>query len=206
MTPPAKRSSTPAAGNTARTLPVKLFKDQAAWRTWLAKHHGASTGLWLRIAKKGATMKSVTYKEALDAALCYGWIDGQKGKFDEASWLQKFTPRGAKSIWSKINRSRAQELIVGGEMRAPGLAAIENAKTNGRWDSAYDSHRTATAPADFTAALKHHPGAAAFFKTLDSANRYAILWRIQTVKKAETRQRKIEQFVLMLSKGEKIHP
>jgi uncharacterized protein YdeI (YjbR/CyaY-like superfamily) len=171
-----------------------------------AKRKAAPAGVWLRIAKKDAAMKSVTYKEALDAALCHGWIDGQKGKFDEASWLQKFTPRGAKSIWSKINRARAQELIAGGEMRAPGFAAIENAKTNGRWDSAYDSHSTAKAPADFTAVLKRHPAAAAFFKTLDSANRYAILFRLQTVKKAETRRRKIEQFVLMLARGEKIHP
>lgn len=200
------RKSAPAAGNPARTLPVKLFRDRAAWRSWLAKHHDASAGLWLRIAKKNAAIRTVSYREALDAALCHGWIDGQKGRFDDSSWLQKFTPRAPKSIWSRINRARALELIRDGEMRPPGLAAIGNAKASGRWDSAYDSHSSATVPADLRAALKQAPAAAAFFKTLDSANRYAILFRIQTVKKAESRRRKIEAFVLMLSRKEKIHP
>lgn len=197
---------TTSAGNPRPALPVKLFRNQSAWKAWLTKHCDASAGVWLRLAKKSASLRSITYREALDVALCYGWIDGQKNTFDDASWLQKFTPRGPKSIWSKINRTRAGELMKSGRMRAPGLAAIERARENGRWDSAYDSHRTAVPPPDFTAALKKSPGAAAFFRTLNSQNRYAILFRIQTVKKSATRQRRIEQFVLMLAQQKKLYP
>ena len=164
-------------------LPVRLFKDDAAWEAWLAKQHAKSAGLWLRIAKAGSNVKSVSYAEALDVALCYGWIDGQKKTFDDATWLQKFTPRGKRSIWSKINREKA----------------------TGQWDSAYDSHRTAGVPDDLQRALDAHPKAKAFFATLNSANRYAILFRIQTVKRAETRAKKIEQFVGMLERHEVIH-
>jgi len=151
-------------------------------------------------------LRSVAYKEALEVALCYGWIDGQKRPESEQAWLQKFLPRSSKSIWSKINREKALALISSGEMKAAGLEAIENAKKNGRWDAAYDSPSGATVPSDFQAALDASPQAAAFFKTLDRANRYAVLWRIQTVKKVETRRRKIEQFIAMLERGEKIHP
>lgn len=186
--------------------PIRLFSNQEAWTAWLEKHHRKSDGLWLRVAKKGSGLQSVSYGEALEAALCYGWIDGQKRGESEQAWLQRFLPRSAKSIWSKINREKALALIASGEMKPAGLAAIEEARKNGRWDSAYDSPGNATVPADLQAALDASPNAAAFFKTLNSANRYAILWRIQTVKKAETRTRKIEQFIAMLDRREKFHP
>ncbi|MGA3187972.1 MAG: YdeI/OmpD-associated family protein [Bryobacteraceae bacterium] len=187
-------------------LPIKLFKSKQDWAVWLDKSHRKSAGLWLRLAKKDSGLASVSYKEALDAALCYGWIDGQKRPENELTWLQKFVPRSSRSIWSKINREKAQALIASGEMKPAGLEAIENARKNGRWDAAYDSQGGATVPADFQTALDRNPRAAIFFKTLDRANRYAVLWRIQTVKKAETRARKIEQFIGMLESEEKIHP
>ncbi len=196
-------TSTPKA---ATELPVKLFKTQKAWVTWLDKNHTKSAGVWLRIAKKTSDLKSVSYAEAVEAALCYGWIDGQGKGLDESEYLQKFTPRGSRSIWSKINRTKAEALIKSGRMQPAGLAAIERAKKNGRWDAAYDSHRTATVPDDFQAELNKNPKAKAFFATLDSTNRYAILWRIQTARKAETRARRIEQFIRMLEQHEKIHP
>lgn len=186
-------------------LPVTLFKNQKAWETWLAKHFDSSAGVWLRIAKKDSAEKSVSYQEALDVALCYGWIDGQKQKYDEGSWLQKFTPRGPRSIWSKINRTKALALIDSGRMKPAGLAAIEKAKANGQWESAYDSHRTATVPDYFERELSRNPRAKKFFATLNSQNRYAILWRLQTAKKEETRQKRIEQFIEMLNKGETLH-
>ncbi len=187
-------------------LPVRLFKDGAAWEAWLARQHARSAGVWLRIAKAASNVKSVSYADALDVALCYGWIDGQKKAFDHATWLQKFTPRGKRSVWSKINREKVQRLVESGRMQPPGLEAVAHAKTNGQWDSAYDSHRTAVVPADFQRALDGHPKAKVFFATLNSANRYAILFRIQTVKRAETRAKKIEQFVGMLERHEVIHP
>lgn len=186
-------------------LPVALFKDQKHWGTWLDKHHGESPGLWLRLAKKGSDIQSVTYAEALEVALCYGWIDGQKRAYDESSWLQKLTPRGDRSLWSKVNREKAEELIRTGRMKPAGLAAIERAKQNGRWEAAYDSPGKATVPSDFKEELDRHPEAKEFFATLNSANRYAILWRIQTVKKAETRARRIQQFIEMLERHETIH-
>jgi uncharacterized protein YdeI (YjbR/CyaY-like superfamily) len=186
-------------------LPVHLFKDAAAWETWLAKHHAKSPGLWLRIAKAAANVESLSYAEALDVALCYGWIDGQKKTCDAETWLQKFTPRGKRSIWSKINREKAEGLVASGRMKSPGLAAVDRAKANGQWESAYDSHKTAAVPEDLQRALDAHPTAKAFFATLNSANRYAILFRIQTVKRAETRTKKIEQFVAMLERHEVIH-
>jgi len=186
--------------------PVRLFKSKQDWAAWLEKNHRKSAGLWLRLAKKNSRLRSVSYKEALEVALCYGWIDGQKRPESEATWLQRFLPRSSKSIWSKINRERAQALIADGQMKAAGHEAIENAKKTGRWDAAYDSPSRATVPSDFQAALDASPRAAVFFKTLDRANRYAVLWRIQTAKKAETRARKIEQFIGMLEKEEKIHP
>jgi uncharacterized protein YdeI (YjbR/CyaY-like superfamily) len=185
---------------------IKLFKSQPDWAAWLEKNHRSSEGLWLRLAKKDSGLRSISYKEALDVALCHGWIDGQKKPEDEQTWLQKFAPRGPRSIWSKINREKAQALIASGEMNPAGFDAIENAKKNGRWEAAYDSPSGATIPADLQAALDANPQAAAFFKTLNKANSYAILWRIQTVKKAETRARKIEQFIAMLERKEKLHP
>jgi uncharacterized protein YdeI (YjbR/CyaY-like superfamily) len=186
-------------------LPVRLFKTQKEWAGWLRENHAASPGLWLRLAKRASGLASVTYDEAVETALCYGWIDGQKKGYDDSSWLQKFTPRGPRSIWSKINREKAERLIKSGQMRAPGLKAIERARQNGQWDGAYDSPGRAAVPEDFQAALDRNAKAKNFFATLDSANRYAILFRIQTAKKAETRARRIQQFVDMLARNEKIH-
>jgi uncharacterized protein YdeI (YjbR/CyaY-like superfamily) len=187
-------------------LPIILFEDQAAWAAWLEQNHADSRGLWLRHAKKAADLSSVSYAEALDTALCYGWIDGQKKSYDDSSWLQKWTPRGTKSIWSKINREKALKLIESGAMQPAGMTQVERAKQDGRWDAAYDSHSTATVPDDFQAALDSNPEAKAFFATLNSTNRYAILFRIQTAKKAETRARRIGEFIGMLERKEKLYP
>src|SRR5215211_1842948 len=149
--------------NTRNDLPIILFQRQQDWEAWLDEHHASSSGLWLRLAKKAADLQSLSYAEALEVALCYGWIDGQKKAYDESSWLQKFTPRGAKSIWSKINREKAQQLIESGKMRPAGLKAIASAKSDGRWDAAYDSQRSAEVPGDFQAALDRSPEAQAFF-------------------------------------------
>lgn len=187
-------------------LKISLFQNKDAWEDWLSNHFDSSSGLWLRISKKQAELPSITYPEALEVALCYGWIDGQKKKYDEISWLQKFTPRGPRSIWSKINRAKALELIERGMMKPAGLAAIERARKNGQWESAYDSFKTTTIPPDLQMALNKSPEAAAFFATLNSQNRYAILFRIQTAKKSETRQKRIEQFIRMLERHEKLYP
>jgi uncharacterized protein YdeI (YjbR/CyaY-like superfamily) len=187
-------------------LPVILFEDQDGWATWLAANHAASPGLWLRIAKKAAGITSLSYDEALEVALCYGWIDGQKKSYDDGSWLQKFTRRGAKSIWSKINREKVQALIERGRMQPAGHAEIERAKQDGRWDAAYDSQRVAAVPDDLQVALDGNPAARAFFATLNSRNRYAILFRIQTAKKPQTRAKRIEQFVRMLAQHETLYP
>jgi uncharacterized protein YdeI (YjbR/CyaY-like superfamily) len=192
--------------DTANDLPIRLFKSKQDWAIWLDKNHRKSTGLWLRLAKKGSTDQSVSYQEALEVALCYGWIDGQKRGESEQAWLQRFLPRSARSVWSKINREKALALLASGDMTAAGLEAIEKAKTNGQWDAAYDSPRGAIVPSDLQAALDANPRAKTFFETLDRANRYAVLWRIQTAKRAETRTRKIEQFVAMLARGERLHP
>lgn len=194
------------SSKTPPDLPVRQFKGQPDWAAWLEKNHARSAGVWLRLAKTASGLKSVTYPEAVEAALCYGWIDGQAKGYDDSAWLQKFTPRRAKSIWSRINREKALALIQGGRMKPAGLAAINQAKADGRWAAAYDSPSRAAVPEDFQAELDKHPQAKAFFATLDSANRYAILFRIQTVKKAGTRARRIRQFIEMLSKKEKIHP
>lgn len=183
-----------------------MFEDQETWFSWLRKNHVTSSGVWLRIAKKGANVRSVSYLQAVDAALCFGWIDGQKKSDDESYWLQRFTPRSGKSIWSKINREKATRLIELGQMNATGLREVERAKRDGRWDGAYDSPSGATIPADFQAVLNKIPRAKAFFATLDSRNRYALLFRIQTAKKAETRARRIKQFAEMLSQQQKIYP
>jgi uncharacterized protein YdeI (YjbR/CyaY-like superfamily) len=186
-------------------LPILPFANKKKWADWLAKQHDKSAGVWLRIAKKGANIPSVTYEEALDVALCYGWIDGQKKGFDDQYWLQKFTPRGPRSIWSKINTEKAERLIASGEMKPAGLKAIEADKQDGRWEAAYEGQKRISVPEDFQAALDKNKKAKAFFETLNSVNRYAILFRIYNAKKPETRARKIQQFVEMLERGEKIH-
>jgi uncharacterized protein YdeI (YjbR/CyaY-like superfamily) len=187
-------------------LPIVFFKEKTDWMEWLEANHATAAGIWVRLAKKGAKETSINYAEALEMALCYGWIDGLKKSFDEASWLQKFTPRGAKSLWSKINREKAEQLIVGGQMKAAGFAAIESARQDGRWDAAYDSQSKATVPDDFQAALDQNKQAKAFFATLNSVNRYAILFRIQTATKPETRAKRIQKFIEMLERHETIHP
>jgi uncharacterized protein YdeI (YjbR/CyaY-like superfamily) len=186
--------------------PTQLFESREEWAGWLNKNHNTSTGLWLRLAKKSSTLTSISYQEALEVALCHGWIDGQKKPESEQTWLQRFVPRSSRSIWSKINREKALALIASGKMQAAGLAAIARAKENGQWEAAYDSPSGSTVPSDFQAALDAKPKAKTFFQTINRTNRYAILWRIQTAKKAETRARRIEQFIAMLERGENIHP
>jgi len=190
----------------AAELPTLSFATPSAFSDWLADHHASSRGIWLRLAKKASGTVSITYAEALDVALAWGWIDGQKQGGDEASWLQKFTRRGAKSVWSKINREKALALIKAGAMQPAGLAEVERAKQDGRWDVAYDPPSRATMPADLQAALANNARAAAFFLKLDARNRYAVLWRVQTAKKIETRQKRIAALVTMLARGEKVHP
>jgi uncharacterized protein YdeI (YjbR/CyaY-like superfamily) len=185
--------------------PIRLFATQAAWARWLEKNHRKSAGMWLRLAKKGAGLRSVPYQEALEVALCYGWIDGQKRGESEQAWLQRFLPRSANSIWSRINRDKAMALIANGRMNAAGLETVAAAKKAGRWNTAYDSPKGAKVPEDFQLALQANPQARDFFQSLDGANRYAVLFRIQTVKKAETRIRKIREFVEMLERNQTVH-
>ncbi|MEO3872807.1 YdeI/OmpD-associated family protein [Nonomuraea sp. B12E4] len=187
-------------------LPTIAFPSRAAFEKWLETEHEVSPGLWLKIAKKESGIPSVSYAEALDVALCFGWIDGQKDKFDAEHWLQRFTPRTPRSRWSKVNRGRAEELIAAGSMRPTGLAQIEKAKADGRWEAAYASQKTATVPDDLQAALDADPAAAEFFATLDSRNRYSILYRVGDAKKPATRAARIEKFVAMLREHQKIHP
>jgi uncharacterized protein YdeI (YjbR/CyaY-like superfamily) len=179
---------------------------RAEWTTWLAENHGRSAGVWLVLAKKGSGLSTPTYQEALEVALCFGWIDGQKGARNASTWAQRFTPRGPKSIWSKINVAKAEALIAAGEMKQAGLAAVEAAKKDGRWAAAYASQKIAGVPSDLQAALDASPKASAFFATLSNANRYAILFRVQTAKKAEKRRERIAHFVAMLERHETIHP
>ncbi len=190
----------------AKALTIRSFSKPKEWSAWLAKHHAKSPGIWMKIAKKDSGIPTVYYPEALDTALCYGWIDGQKGKGGDLDWLQKFTPRAKRSIWSKINREKVLALIKSGKMKKPGLLEIERAKKDGRWEAAYDSMRSAVIPPDLKKALSQNPKAKAFYATLSSQNRYAILFRIHNVKRPETRARRIETFVKMLGKGGKIHP
>jgi len=186
--------------------PVLHFEDQQSWRAWLHEYHAEAKGVWLRLAKKTAQANSVQYTEALETALCYGWIDGQKQADDDQFWRQKFTPRTARSVWSKINREKAEALIENGLMHAAGLNEVERARADGRWQAAYDSASKAAVPDDLQQALDANPKASAFFATLDSQNRYAILYRVQTAKKAETRARRIGEYVEMLERNEKLHP
>jgi uncharacterized protein YdeI (YjbR/CyaY-like superfamily) len=196
------KSSRNAAGGEA----ILQFEQEKDWATWLHKNHGKSSGVWLRLAKKASGIASISYVEAIEAALCYGWIDGQKKSDDEHYWLQKFTRRTERSIWSKINREKALKLVDAGKMKLAGLKEIERAKADGRWNAAYDSPSKATVPSDLQAALDANARAKSFFATLDGANRYAILFRIQNVKKAETRTKRIKKFIEMLEKHEKVHP
>lgn len=200
----AAKARTAKSGVSAND-PIGAFKDAKAWEAWLAKNQHAADGIWVRIAKKGAGAKSVTQPEAVEVALCHGWIDSQMMPESATARLQRFTPRRRTSIWSKINRERALALIAGGRMRPAGLEEIERAKRDGRWEAAYDSARTATVPADFESELEANPKAKAFFKTISAANRYAILWRLQTAKKADTRAKRMRSFIEMLEKGETIH-
>lgn len=180
--------------------PIAHFADRAAFRAWLAEHHAMRPGLWLRIAKTASPLRSVTIAEALDTALCFGWIDGQRKSHDADSYLQRFTPRTKRSAWSKRNREHVERLIAGGEMQAAGQAAVEAARADGRWERAYDSARSATVPEDLRAALDAEPGATAHFATLTGTSRYTILHRIQTAVRPETRRRRIAEFVTMLGR------
>ena len=203
-TAPAKTAASKAT--TQAEYPTLSFKGPDQFKSWLSAHHGSSRGIWLRLMKKASGVASVSYQEALDVALSWGWIDGQLKPLDAESWLRKFGPRGARSMWSKINREKALALIASKQMQPAGLEEVERAKRDGRWGAAYDSPSNATVPPDLAAALKNAPRAAAFFKTLEARNRYAILFRVQAPKKPETRQRKIRELVSMLERGEKIHP
>jgi uncharacterized protein YdeI (YjbR/CyaY-like superfamily) len=188
------------------SYPRLSFDNQASWEAWLAEHHAGSKGVWLKIAKKETGFPSVNYAEALDSALCYGWIDGQKAALDGQYWLQKFTRRGRKSGWSKVNCQKAAALIAAGRMQPAGLAQVEAAKADGRWEAAYESQRTIAVPEDLQSEMDKHPAAQAFFDTLDSANRYAVLYRVTTAKRPERRAAKIIKLVEMLDRGEKLHP
>ncbi len=186
--------------------PTLLFSSSKEWRKWLEQNHGASSGIWMKISKKGSETPSASYSEALDEALCFGWIDGQKKPLDESFWLQRFVPRKPKGNWSKINIQHAERLIRNGSMHPAGLREVEKAKADGRWDAAYESQSSATVPDDLQAELDRNPRAAEFFGKLSSVNRYAILYRLQTAKRPETRTGRLAKFVEMLSKGETIHP
>ena len=183
-----------------------LFTCQGAFAQWLEAHHASLDGIWLRHAKKGAPTPSVTYQEALEVALCFGWIDGQKRSLDAHHYLQRWTPRRARSLWSKVNCAKVFGYIEDGKMQPSGLAEIERAKKDGRWDAAYDPASSATVPPDLQAAFDAHPGAEAFFATLNSQNRYAVLFRVQTATTPQARARKVQQFAAMLARGETVHP
>ena len=183
--------------------PLLEFGSQAAFEHWLAREHARSDGIWLKIAKKSSGIETVTYEEAVEAALCYGWIDGQMKRLDDAYYIQRFTPRRSRSKWSKINVKKAEALIATGRMKAAGLAEVERAKADGRWAAAYDSPSTATVPDDLAAALGSRPRAHALFERLTSSQRYSILYQVQDAKRPETRARRIARFVEMLDRGER---
>jgi uncharacterized protein YdeI (YjbR/CyaY-like superfamily) len=187
-------------------LAVIELADRGAWEEWLDENHRESPGVWLRIARKASGIETVSYEEALDTALAYGWIDGQRAGHDDTFYLQRFTARGPRSRWSRRNRDKATALIERGLMKPAGLEQVERARADGRWDAAYAGPRTATVPDDLQRELDANPAAERFFATLDSANRYAILYRVEEAKRPETRARRIEKFVAMLAAGEKIHP
>jgi len=186
-------------------LPILLFATPPDLEAWLEVNFEESDGLWLKIAKKGAPEPSVTYAEALEVALCFGWIDSQKRGLDETHFLQRFTPRRPRGRWSRINRDKAEGLIAAGAMRPAGLTEVEAAKADGRWEAAYEGQRTAKVPEDLQRELDSNQAAREFFAGLDSANRYAIVYRLNDAKKPETRERRLRKFVAMLERGEKIH-
>ena len=187
----------------ADDLETRAFATQAKWAQWLEKNHATAPGIWLKLAKKGSGVRSVDYAEAVEVALCYGWIDGLVRRLDEDFYVQRFTPRRPRSKWSKINRGKVEELIASGKMKPAGLAEIDRAKADGRWDAAYDPPSTSEVPDDLAAALKKKPKAARFFETLNRSNRYMILYQIQDAKRPETRARRIAKFVEMLNEERK---
>jgi uncharacterized protein YdeI (YjbR/CyaY-like superfamily) len=186
---------------TKQDLPILEFEDADAWAAWLESNHEASTGVWVKVAKKGAPRTTVSYAAALDVALAYGWIDGQKGRYDDAFWLQRFTRRGSKSKWSQVNRDKAEVLIAAGRMTPAGLAEVERAKADGRWDAAYPAQSQATIPDDFQQALDANPSAKAFFETLTGATRYAFLYRLHNVKRPDARAKRIAGYIERLNAG-----
>ena len=181
------------------------FQSSKDWKRWLHRNHSDSPGIWVKIFKKGSNVPSITIAEALDEALCYGWIDGQRRRFDEQSYLQRYTPRRSRSVWSKINRENVARLVRDKRMQPAGLKEVARAKADGRWAAAYDSPSRMTLPEDFKKALARNKKAQAFFKTLNRQNTYAICFRLHGAKKPETRERRIAQFVEMLAEGRKIH-
>jgi uncharacterized protein YdeI (YjbR/CyaY-like superfamily) len=204
---PAKsaRTKSTRSGKPAPAEPTRTFRTRHDFASWLEKNHHRSSGIWARIARKGGSVKSMTYQEGLDVALCYGWIDALKRPENEDAWLQRFVPRRPKSLWSKINREKALGLVERGEMRPAGHAEIERAKQDGRWDAAYDSPARATVPPELERALGGNPRAKRFFDGLDRVNRYAVIWRVQTAKTPETRARRLAKLMSMLEKGETLH-
>lgn len=186
-------------------LDVISFSSAREWRKWIAKNHDKSKGIWLRFFKKDSGEKTVTYAEALDDALCYGWIDGQANKYDDQSYIQRFTPRRARSIWSKRNTKKVERLIEEGRMRKPGMDQVELAKADGRWQKAYDSPRNMKVPEDFLLQLSKNKKAKAFFDELNKTNLYAIAWRLQTAKKPETREKRLKEILKMMREGRKFH-
>ena len=202
---PARRSAALKPRRWPDDLPVLSFESAAKMEAWLERSHGDSDGIWLKIAKKGAGVESVDYAEALELALCFGWIDSQKRALDETHFLQRFTPRRPRGRWSRINRDAAEKLIAAGRMRPAGLAEVEAARADGRWDAAYEGQRTAKVPDDLRRELDRNQAAREFFAGLDSQNRYAILYRLDEAKKPETRERRLRKFVGMLERGETIH-
>jgi uncharacterized protein YdeI (YjbR/CyaY-like superfamily) len=194
VTPPGERRD-----------PALSFPSGDAFERWLEQNHDTAPEAWLKIAKKHAVEATLSYAEGVDAALSFGWIDGQKDRLDERYWLQRFTPRTSRSRWSKINREKAERLIDAGRMRPAGVAAVEQAKADGRWDAAYAGSRTATIPEDLQRQLDDDDRAAAAFEALDARNRYAIIWRVNDAKRSETRARRITKYIEMLRRGERIH-
>lgn len=186
--------------------PILSFANVKEWEKWLRKNHSISDGIWLNFQKKDSGKASVYYPEALDVALCYGWIDGIKKSYDAESWLQKFTPRRARSGWSKINTGHVERLVAAGRMQAAGLAQVEEAKRDGRWAKAYESQSKSTIPEDFLKALDKNAKAKKFFATLNKSNLYAISYRLQTAKRSETKEKRIKEILAMLEKGESFHP
>lgn len=189
----------------ATEQPIVPFANAAAFRRWLKTNHATHVGIWMQLAKKDSGIASITYAEALDEALCYGWIDGQKNSHDAQYWLQKFTKRGPRSVWSKINIGHIERLTNESRMQPAGQAAVDAAKADGRWEQAYHSSKTHELPEDFLAAVRNHAKAKIFFDTLNNANRYAIYFRLTTAKRPETRARRFDQLLEMLKRGEKLH-